>query len=944
MSGTTRRKRSQNPKPTATKTKGRAIEDTQPMQKLVLPAKKKPARKRRKGLLRWYDTVLKAVDSRVDEEGNKPHAIFTVRTKPPNFVLSVIVTSFRLLIVVFLILGFLAGGALFGVARAYINTAPDLNLNVFAETALASQIYDQEGNYITSYSGTQNRLWAAYREIPKDLINAIVATEDARFFSHGGVDIKRIVGSLIGNFTSSTVQGGSTITQQLIKNRMLTSERSYRRKIQEAYLAYQLEKEYTKEQILEAYLNDVNLSQGNYGVKSAAHDYFGKELDELTLRDCAMLAGMVNSPNTYDPRRNYFVRNRPELTDNRTDTVLSRMYREGYITFEQYNAALAEKVGINKERTNTALSVAPSFVDYVIYDVINHFLVARNLTDTQENRNAIDYELRTSGYHIYTTLDTQVQNAAETATYNYTNYPKMKNPSDATTTFVNSDGTTTVTDQPQAAVVVVDFRTGQVKAMVGGRSEPTGLKVLNRAYMSHQPVGSSIKPLSVYGPAIDTMGLGAGSVIANLEGEVLGWSTDKTWPYAGKTLAPVTMRTAIIESLNLSAARVLMEMSGENSIATSALYLQKLGIDMRYVRATPAGLALGSSGISPLDEAVAYAAIANKGLYISPISFTKVEDGSHRIILDGVAMQHTVQVYKPGTAWLLVDMLTDAVKSGTGTKAKVTGVTVAGKTGTNDNYRGVTFAGITPHYTAAIYIGHDNYKALQNGAAGGTFAAPLFSRIMTSVYDKKNLANGRIIAESPESLGLVKATVCPVSGQLVTDACAHDMGGLLPVTDWFPASGVPTTECTMHITADICTESNKLATPYCTSVTQKAYVLVSPQSVFARCDLSKFPWFFIGESPVTGLSHPDAFCNIHTAAGARTAAIAAANAALHRAVTRIEPYLTSLSSERVTEYTGKVDTLQRLVNEPNSTVVALTQATNALNNLIDELLALLGQT
>ena len=274
-------------------------EQTLPMRAVRTSDKKTANKVKRRGLLRYYDAMLNYIDRRVDHDGSKPSAIFKPRTSPPGFVLSVMVTSFRLIMVIVLIICFIACGSLFGIARAYINAAPNLNLNVLTDTALASQIYDQNGELITTYSGVQNRLWTPYNELPKNLVNAIVAIEDSRFFTHNGVDIKRIAGSLISNLTSdANTQGASTITQQLIKNRMLTSERSYKRKIQEAYLAFELEKTYTKQQILEAYLNDVNLNQGNYGVKSAARDYFGKELNQLTLRECAMLAGMVQSPNT----------------------------------------------------------------------------------------------------------------------------------------------------------------------------------------------------------------------------------------------------------------------------------------------------------------------------------------------------------------------------------------------------------------------------------------------------------------------------------------------------------------------------------------------------------------------------------------------------------------------------------------------------------------------
>ena len=904
-------------------------EHTQRIPVAAKPRKKAEKGGEHKGLFHWLWSNL---DEHVDHDGDHPQAILTTRKKPPHFALCVAVTSFKITLALMLVFAFIGGGALFGIAQAYVNTAPDLDLQTISSVALSSQIYDVNGNLLTTYSGGQNRLWAAYEEIPENLKNAVIATEDARFLSHNGVDLKRIVGSFISNLSSSSVQGATTITQQLIKNRMLTPERSYRRKIQEAYLALELEQQYNKEQILEAYLNDVNLSQGNYGIKSAAKDYFGKDLSQLTLRECAMLAGMIQSPTTYDPRRNYYVRNRPELTDNRTNTVLSRMFSEGYITSEQYNAALTEKVTVLEEKTNTSLGTAPSFVDYVIKDVIDHFLEARNLPDTSENRNAIDHELRTSGYRIYTTMDPVIQQAAEDCVYNYKNYPKMRSPKDST----SRDGTL----QPQASVTVYDYRNGEIVAMVGGRTPPTGLKVLNRAYMAHMPVGSSIKPLAVYGPALE-YGLGCGTIIQNLKGAVTGWGG---YPYPGKTLAPVTMRTAIVQSLNVSAARTLMEMSGDNALDNSVAYLEKLGIDTdeKYIKKTGAGLALGTNGISSKDEAVAFGAIGNKGESITAVSFSRIEDGNGNIVLDAKAMQTRTQAFQPSTAWMLVDMLTSAVQGGTGSRAKVSGITVAGKTGTNDEYRGVTFAGITPHYSAAVWIGSDEYNRLAGSASGGTYAAPLFSQIMTRVYREKALQNQPIIADSPQSLGLVKGTVCRVSGMRPTEACALDAGGFTPVTDWFLSGTVPTESCTYHRVISVCADSKLYATQYCPNHTESAHVFVPSGSVLARCDLSELPWYHLGEENVTEETNPEKFCNLHNAqtnAQGRTAAISEANAILTNAQSTVNARKAMLPKATYNAFMQLVTMVHNTIADVATTPEQIRTAAAAVQSKANEIAA-----
>ena len=824
-----------------------------------------------------FQAFLHWFDSRTDFNGDKPQAFFVPKKKPPAFGLSVAVTTFKLMLITILVLGFIMAGAVFGVARAFISTAPDLDVTEISDVSLSSYIYDSEGELITMYSGVQNRMWASIDEIPENLKNAFIATEDARFYSHNGVDIKRIVGSFISNLTSTSIQGGSTITQQLIKNRMLTSERSYKRKIQEAYLALQLESKYTKDQILEAYLNDVNMGEGNYGVKSAARDYFGKSLDQLTLRECAMLAGIVNAPTTYNPRRNYYVKNTPEVTDDRTDLVLSRMQREGYITVDEYNAAKAEEVHIQETRTNTATGIAPDFVSYVIDDVVQAFIEQRGLDNTSENRNAIENELRTGGYSIYTTLDQEMQSAVEDAVYNYDRYPKTAKSSDAVKRETNPDGTITETEQPQAAATVVDYHTGEIKAMVGGRTPPAGLKMLNRA-TAKLPVGSSIKPITVYGPALEA-GMGCGTIIQNIKGPVEGWaasSSEKSYPTAGSVNGPVTMRTAIQKSLNLSAARVLMEMSGPDpttNINNSVSYLAKMGIDTESsestIQRTGAGIALGSSAYSTLEMASMFGTIGNKGVYISPTSFTKVVDSNGNVLLDGKAMQETNQVYQESTAWMLVDMLETAVQSGTGSRAQVSGMTIAGKTGTNEN-RGLYFAGMSPYYSAAVWIGHDDYKALSNSTAGGAYSAPIFQKFMTTIHQEKGLTDKPIIEDSPESLGLVKATVCQVSGMKATDACAHDAGGLTPVTDWFKAGTEPTESCTYHMSLAICSESGKYATPYCPStVTSSSQVFIPEDSVLRNCDISAFSWYHLtSASDFNYINNPDQFCPIHTYPGA----------------------------------------------------------------------------
>ena len=240
------------------------------------------------------------------------------------------INTIRITVIAILLLCISGAGSLVGLVKAYVETAPTLSVSELDDQDRTSFVYDVNGNLITTLRNTENRIWASYDEIPQQLINAFVAIEDTRFFSHNGVDIKRLVGAFVNNMQNSSTQGGSTITQQLIKMRVLSPERTYKRKIQEAYLAMELESEYSKEQILESYLNTINLGDSNYGVKAAAQDYFGKDLDELTLRECATLAGCTQNPYSYNPRKNYYTREKPEQTDNRTDTAVSYTHLDVY--------------------------------------------------------------------------------------------------------------------------------------------------------------------------------------------------------------------------------------------------------------------------------------------------------------------------------------------------------------------------------------------------------------------------------------------------------------------------------------------------------------------------------------------------------------------------------------------------------------------------------------
>ena len=756
----------------------------------------------------------------------RARSIFKARTKKPNFVLSVAATTIRLSFVLALCVARALLGAVVGIAKAFVDTAPTLDLAALVAQDKTSFIYDSQGNLITDYKGTEDRIMVSIDEIPEMLQNAFIAVEDARFYEHNGVDVKRIVGALVANFTSGSTQGGSTITQQLIKQTVLSSEQSYKRKLQEAYLAMELETRYTKKQILESYLNTIFLGGSYYGVRVAAYGYFGKSLDQLTLRECAMLAGLTRSPNYYNPRSNFYTRNTegsstPDITNNRTDYVLRQMRENGLITAQQYNAALDRSTAsvLEKSPASTDMYAYPHYVEYAISDVVDTFLDLNGLEDTSANRYAMENKLRTGGYSVYLCLDTEIQEIVEDTLANWSSYPRLRDPSDKVYQSRNSDGTYTEIEQPQAAACVFDYRTGELKAIVGGRYKPTTRKTLNRASGMTMPVGSSIKPLTVYAPAID-LGASPASIAYNMPVPISGWkdsSGKDSWPKnygGGGYKGPQSFRSALRNSYNTAAAQILMTYVG---VSRSVEYLHLMGIPDKNINADPFGLALGSSGLTPVQMAVAFGTIANKGVYQQPLSFSRIVDSNGNVVVDMHQQQDRHQVFKPSTAYLVVDMLKEAVQSGTGTKAKISSQVVAGKTGTNSDSKGVFFAGMTGWYSGSVWIGHDNYKALSSKATGGNAAAPLWQSFMEKIHKAKNLDSREIIDGTPSDYNLVRVTTCGVSGQLATDACYNDVNGYKTITDYWSADSVPTAYCSMHKSVSVCTESGLLATDYCPS-------------------------------------------------------------------------------------------------------------------------------
>lgn len=742
-------------------------------------------------------------------------SVFVPRTKKPNFILGTILTIIKFAIAAIFIFVAIGIGGVWGLASAYLGTTPDLDLEKIEDYALTSYVYDSNGDLIATYTGSENRDWAALEEIPLHLQQAVIAVEDIRFYSHNGVDVKRLAGALIANLTSSKSEGGSTITQQLVKNTLLSSERSYKRKIQEAALAMELEKTYEKDEILEAYLNSMPLGGKIYGVKAAAKDYFGKELDDLSLKQIVCLAAITQYPYKYNPRTATYITEDVGSLQNRMNIVVERMYSAGYLTKEEYDATFVPKeiwdqpgfinqwkqeMNVLETSTSNELYEHPHFVEYVIEDVTTHFLRLYEMEDTKENRAKIDQEIRSKGYRINATIVPDAQNIVQNTLSEWDDYPEFKDSSKTVTT--DSAGNETI--QPQASATVIDHTKGTIVALVGSRNKPTAMKTYNRATDGGMPVGSSIKPIAVYTPAFD-LGLSPATPIANLPVPIEGWDSEKGYPLTSQgTYGPVNIRKGVVSSLNIVAARTLMD---EVTIGTSADYLIKMGVDPEHIDYSGYGLALGGSSLTSLELATCYAVLANDGYYLEPVSFTTVTDQAGNVVLDSSKTRKQYQVFEPASAWMIIDVLTDAVDHGTGTNAQIDGITTAGKTGTVEGNNGACFAGTTGYYASALWIGHDLYEPFVHGTSASNSSAPLWQAYMEKLHE--GLEDRPISDNTAESLGLVKGTVCQFTGLAPNPDCPT-------FSDYYAPGTVPKEPCTGHTIINICKETGMMAAAACT--------------------------------------------------------------------------------------------------------------------------------
>jgi len=657
-------------------------------------------------------------------------------------------------------------------------------------------IKDINGEIIGTLSGDENRKIVKFDEIPAYLPKAFIAIEDKRFYEHSGVDIKRTTYATIMyalNRGDSAAGGGSTITQQLVKNLMNDKAdegaKGVERKIREMARAYNVEKILSKDQILELYLNKIFMGSTVYGVGMAAEYYFNKPVAELDLAQCAFLAGINHTPNSYNPFDEED--DNSEIIRKRTKEVLYQMKDQGYITNEEeYNLAVQEvENGLAFSQGNLNSKVSYSY--HTVEAIRNAISDIQKEKDVDEDTAKM--MIYNKGYTIYTTQDTAIQNRMqeEFLKDKYIRSGKEK----------DKDGNLK-NNHTQAAMVIIDHTTGKVVATVGGLGSDSTSIGINRATQGTKQTGSSMKPLACEAPALENGIITAGTVYddsaTNFGG---GYNPHNSGGFNGL----MTIRTALAQSSNIVHLKIIKEVGPANAMK----FLSSVGIDIdkKHEAIT---LALGTADVSPLNMAAAYAAIANNGEYISPIFYTKVEDSNGNIVVE--SKQEKRRVLSEANAYILQNLLTAPARSGTAAVCYMSNMDVGAKTGSTDHYVDRWLCGFTPYYTAATWFGFDESEL---PVFSGNNAANIWAAVMKDVH--KNLETARFKKPS----NVVYAKICQDSGCLATDSCTRT------TSEVFVKGTVPK-QCEGHTKLKICKETGKIANEYCKDVEEKTY-LVKPQ-------------------------------------------------------------------------------------------------------------------
>lgn len=743
------------------------------------------------------------------------------------------------------VVGMCAGIGLF---MGIIETAPDISHVDVAPAGYSTTVYDSEGNQLTKLvAQNANRVYVTLDKIPLDMQHAFVAIEDERFYTHNGIDIKGIMRAGVKALTGNLSQGASTITQQLLKNNVFTSwtdesslVEKFKRKFQEQYCAVQLEKIMSKDQIMENYLNTINLGQGTLGVQAASQRYFGKAVSSLTVSECAVIASITQNPSKWNPISH------PDNNAERREEVLTKMRDQGYITEVQFAEAMADDVYSRIQQVNEVTetkTIYSYFVDELTEQVLNDLQEMLGYSYTQAY-NA----LYSGGLSIFTTQDSKIQKICDEEFANSENYPEnTKYYLKYELTFTDEDGdyvnfstqkfesyfkeqrgssfnsifgseeeayeaieeykaavkkpsytfvseTISLNPQPQASATIIDQYTGHVIAVVGGRGSKVASLTLNRATDTKRQPGSCFKVLAAYAPALDAAGYSLASTQVDEPYNYANGRPVSNW-YTDGYRGVCTYRYGIEQSLNIIAVKAITEITPQLgfdyllNFGFSTLVERRTGADGTISSDITQALALGglTDGVTNLELTAAYATIANAGTYIKPMFYTKIIDHDGNVLLENTTK--TRKVLKETTSWLLTSAMTDVVTKGTGARVNFGNMAIAGKTGTTSSNVDVWFAGYTPYYTCSTWAGYDNNVHMGSGETNT--AKNLWKAIMGRVHENLEYKNFTMPA------GITTATVCKLSGLLATDTCKADNNA---VTEYFAEGTIPTESCLNHYT------------------------------------------------------------------------------------------------------------------------------------------------
>ena len=774
----------------------------------------------------------------------------------------------RFLLVSLIFVGLFAVSALVGGYQSILSSAPNPEEIQIMPQGYATSVLDTSGKVIQTLVGRNaNRQYVTLKDIPVDLQNAFIAIEDERFRFHDGVDVQGVLRAFAtglqngGHFT----QGASTLTQQLLKNQVFeggeesTLYDRLTRKIQEQYLALETEKRYSKDEILEYYLNTINLGQNTLGVQAASMRYFNKNVSELTLSECAVLAGITQNPSAYNPISH------PQRNRTKRATVLSYMKSQGYIDSEQYTEAMKDDVygRIQKvnQKTSPASTITSYFTDALIDQVIQDLKEKCGYTETQAYNT-----LYTRGLTIYSTQDSKMQKTVDRIINDPKYYPqdskyqltyqltlqkedgtelsysfsdmkkwfKGRKGKKITTYYSNPDtarklvkqykkamtepGDTIIAEninlviQPQVSFVLIDQSTGSVKALSGGRGEKTASRTLNRATNSVRQPGSTFKILSTYLPALDTAGMTLASVQDDAPYYYPGTKRlVKNW-YGSSYRGLTSLRTAMAESMNVVAVKTLNDITPK----TGYDYLLNLGFTTLVDNYTAANgktytdislpLALGglTNGVTNLELTSGFATIANQGTYQRPCFYTKIVDHDGNVLLDNTNSAENTAVMKDSTSWLLTSAMEDVINKGTGglLKFQRSSMPQAGKTGTSTGNRDLWFVGYTPYLTAGVWGGYDSNRKQSS--------VSYHKNIWRDIMEELNKDLTPVSFLKPDSI--TSEVICTKCGKLAIDGlCENAIGGSCAKREFFDTDTVPTETCDCHIRCKICKSSGHLA-------------------------------------------------------------------------------------------------------------------------------------